>query len=227
MSDADKNNTEEKEPIDFDDEKEPIDSIEKTVENLKKKIQELSEEDEQKAKDEQKEADDNSAKEKISATLDHASKSISKGISDLKEKAGEVSSSEEMQKSIAYVKTNAVKAIGAAKDKFDQLKNDPNLQAAGNKAADSFNKVADTAKAKGHEMYDSLDEHTKEDLNNAYHKISGAVSEGVKSVDEFINRPDVQQKISEVKESAAELAQKSAQKVKDLIDSTNNGKQGK
>ncbi|MCH3961194.1 MAG: hypothetical protein LKE48_03550 [Solobacterium sp.] len=225
MSDAEKKNTEEKDPIDFDDEKEPIDSIEKTVEDLKKKIQELSQEDEQKLQEEQKE-EDPSAKEKISATLDHASKSISKGINDLKQKAGEVSSSEEMQKSIAYVKTNAVKVYGAAKDKIDQLKNDPNLQAAGNKAADSFNQFADTAKAKGQKMYDSLDEHTKEDLNNAYHKISGAVSEGVKSVDEFVNRPDVQQKISEVKEGAAELAQKSAQKVKDLIDSTKNGKQG-
>ena len=45
MSENNKNDETEKKEINFDDEKEPIESIEKTVEDLKRKIQELSDED--------------------------------------------------------------------------------------------------------------------------------------------------------------------------------------
>ena len=45
MSENNKNDETEKKEINFDDEKEPIESIEKTVEDLKRKIQELSDEE--------------------------------------------------------------------------------------------------------------------------------------------------------------------------------------
>ena len=93
MSDEDKN--EEKDPINFDDEKEPIDSIEKTVENLKKKIQELSEEEMNAEKEHPSSSDE--AKEKITSMYDSATKTISNGINELKDKAVETSNSEEMK----------------------------------------------------------------------------------------------------------------------------------
>jgi len=217
MSENNKNDETEKKEINFDDEKEPIESIEKTVEDLKRKIQELSDEDQKEADAEQK---NGSAKEKISDTIDSAAKSLSEGLNGLKDKAAEAAKSEEMQKSIAYIKANVVKAIDVAKDKFNQLKNDPNIMAAGNKAADSIEKFADAAKTKGQDFYDHLDDNTKTNLDHACNKVTEAVSDGVKSVDEFMNRPEVQQKITEVKTTVADLAQKGSEKVKEFIDNT-------
>jgi hypothetical protein len=223
MSDENKTN-ETKKPIDFDDDKEPIESIEKTVEDLKRKIQELSDDEQQKEKEEEDQAKANDPKEKITEMCDSAAKTISSGFTELKGKAVEAANSEEMKKSIEYIKANAVKAMDVAKDKFNQIKNDPNVQAAGAKAADSFGKFADTAKTKGQEFYDHLDDHTKANVEGAYNKASKAVSDGVKAVDEFINKPEVQEKITEVKTAAVDLAQKGAETVKDFIDNAKNGK---
>lgn len=219
----DDNHSEEKKNIDFDDDKEPIESIEKTVEDLKRKIQELSDEDKaasEKAEEEQK---NTNAKEKVSEMYDTAAKTITEGFNELKGKAVEAANSEEMKKSIEYIKANAAKAITVAKDKFNQLKNDPNIQAAGSKAADSFGKFADAAKTKGQDFYDHLDDKTKTNMEDAYQKASKAVSDGVKAVDEFVSRPDVQEKITEVKTTAVDLAQKGVESIKDLIDKANNG----
>ncbi len=216
MSEENKNpQDEEKKDINFDDDKEPIESIEKTVEDLKRKIQELSEEND--AAEAEKENGD-AAKEKISETLDSTAKKVADGLNDLKEKAKDAATSDEMQKSIAYIKANAVKALDAAKTTINSLKNDPNLQAAGNKAVDSVSKFADAAKNKGEEMYGHLDDQTKSNIEGVCNKVSDGVKEGIKAVDEYMSRPEVQEKISEVKTTAVDLAQKGAEKVKDLID---------
>lgn len=223
MSDIEKNNPEEREPINFDDEKEPIESIEKTVEDLKRKIQELSDEEEKNEKSE----DSSSTKDKISETIDTATKTITKGINDLKDKANDVANSEEMKKSIDYVKANAVKAMNVARDTLNQIKNDPNIQAAGSKATESIAKFADNAKNKGQDIYDHMDDKTKENLDHACQTVSSVVKDGVKAVDEFVNRPDVQQKIQEVKDTAVDLAHKGSDKINELIDNAKNGKQDK
>lgn len=224
MSEPEKHDHEESEQkkiIDFDDDKEPIESIEKTVEDLKRKIQELSGEADPDMQEEQSNNEDHdTAKEKIAETFDSAAKTISSGFNDLKDKAVEAAKSEEMKKSIAYIKANAVKAMSAAKDKFNQLKNDPNIQAAGNKAADSIEKFAGAAKDKGQDLYDHLDDQTKSNIENVCGKVEQAVSSSAKAVDEFFQRPDVQEKIAEVKTTTAELVQKGEEKVKELFDHT-------
>jgi len=218
MSEENKNPQEdEKKDINFDDDKEPIESIEKTVEDLKRKIQELSEENEQ-ADAEKDNINGDAAKEKISETLDSTAKKVADGLNELKEKAKDAANSEETRKSIAYIKTNAVKAMDAARTTIHSLKNDPNLQAAGNKAVDSVSKFADAAKNKGEEMYGHLDDQTKSNIEDVCNKVSDSVKEGIKTVDEYMSRPEVQKKISEVKMTAIDLTQKSVEKVKNLLD---------
>jgi gas vesicle protein len=216
MSEENKNPNDNDHKVDFDDEKDPIDSIEKTVEDLKRKIQELSDEDEK--TEEQQKFD--AGKEKITETVDTASKTIADGFHDLKDKVVDYTKSDEMQKSLAYVKEHAVKAMDMAKDTYNKLKNDPNLQAAGNKAVDSIGKFADAAKNKGQEFYNGLDADTKNKIEDTCVKVSDGVKEGIKAVDEYVSRPEVQEKITEVKTTAVDLAQKGTEKVKELIDNT-------
>lgn len=215
MSEENKNpNEDETKRSDVDDEQEPLDSIEKTVEDLKRKIQELTEEDggEKTAEPE---------KEKNAADpVSTAAGKIADGFNDLKDKAVNAARSEEMQKSITYIKENAVKAVKAVKESYTKFVNDPNVQAAGNKAVESINAFADKAKEKGQQLYDQLDDKTKDGLKETYDKVSGGVKDGVKAVDEYMSRPEVQEKITEVKTTAVDLAQKGADKVKELIDSS-------
>ena len=112
--------------VDFNDEKEPIDSIEQTVEDLKKKIAELSEEKELEAENNNEAADERM--QKIQEIKDATVNTLKNSISDIKEKAQNVSANPDVQKTIAYIKENAVKAVDLAKIKIDEISNDPKVK---------------------------------------------------------------------------------------------------
>lgn len=226
-----KETTEEKKEIDFRDPKEPIDSIEKTVEDLKKKIQELNEQEEEKAKEETQDDGVNipsfvseEQKARIREIKESTVRTVSDSIDSIKEKAGNAKSPD-LSDTIAYIKANAVKAVELAKVKIDEVKNDPKVQSAADKAGDSLRKVSAAAADQAKKAADYVDTHmdpqTKENLKNAADKASQAVNEGTKkvvtNVNDFVNRPDVQDSIGKAREKAADLADKGSKVVSGLL----------
>ncbi len=201
--------------IDFNDDKEPIESIEKTVEDLKKKIAELSEEKEAEAVSEET-TDGN--KQKIQEIKDATVNTVMTSINDIKEKAQQVSSDPEVQKTIAYIKENAVKAVELAKGKIDEISKDPKVKEYKDKAVETIKNASDSASKY---VDEHLDEKTKADLSNAYDTASKAVSEGTKKIvvaaDEFINKPEVQDKITKVKTGANDIVEKGTDAIKSFF----------
>ena len=80
-------------------------------------------------------------------------------ISDIKEKAQNVSANPDVQKTIAYIKENAVKAVDLAKIKIDEISNDPKVKEYADKAKESVKNASETATKY---VDEHLDEKTKE-----------------------------------------------------------------
>ena len=202
--------------VDFNDEKEPIDSIEQTVEDLKKKIVELSEEKELEAENNNEAADERM--QKIQEIKDATVNTLKNSISDIKEKAQNVSSNPDVQKTIAYIKENAVKAVDLAKIKIDEISNDPKVKEYADKAKESVKNASETATKY---VDEHLDEKTKENLSNAYDSASKKVAEGTKKIvtaaDEFLNKPEVQDTLEKAKKGANDIVEKGSEALKNLF----------
>ena len=202
--------------VDFNDEKEPIDSIEQTVEDLKKKIAELSEEKEFEAENNNEAADERM--QKIQEIKDATVNTLKNSISDIKEKAQNVSSNPDVQKTIAYIKENAVKAVDLAKIKIDEISNDPKVKEYADKAKESVKNASETATKY---VDEHLDEKTKENLSNAYDSASKKVEEGTKKIvtaaDEFLNKPEVQDTLEKAKKGANDIVEKGSEALKNLF----------
>ncbi len=202
--------------IDFNDEKEPIESIEKTVEDLKKKIAELSEEKKKEAVSDEESTDEN--KQKIQEIKDATVNTVMTSINDIKEKAQQVSENPDVQKTIAYIKENAVKAVEKAKGKIDEISNDPKVKEYADKAVETVKSASSTATKY---VDEHLDDKTKENISNAYDSASKAVKEETKKIvtaaDEFMNKPEVQEKIEKMKTSANDIAEKGAEALKSFF----------
>ena len=84
-------------------EHEPIESIEQTVADLKKKIEELTEEQEQARETQQKDTGD-----KIAAFTESAKEIVSASIDEIKAKAEDLSDNADLCKTIAYIKEQAL-----------------------------------------------------------------------------------------------------------------------
>lgn len=202
--------------VDFNDEKEPIDSIEQTVEDLKKKIAELSEEKELEAENNNEAADERM--QKIQEIKDATVNTLKNSISDIKEKAQNVSANPDVQKTIAYIKENAVKAVDLAKIKIDEISNDPKVKEYADKAKESVKNASETASKY---VDEHLDEKTKENLFNAYDSASKKVAEGTKKIvtaaDEFLNKPEVQDTLEKAKKGANDIVEKGSEALKNLF----------
>lgn len=214
----------EKKDIPVLDENEPIESIEKTVEDLKKKIEELSEEQEN---DESEDNPDTAAK--IDELKENAKEAVSASIEELKGKASKVTNSEEMQKTVAYIKENAMKAVTGAKDKIDEIRRDPNTAKTKDKAVKTIKNIAGSVNGKAQQasdyIYDHMDEGTRENLASAYDNAEKVISEGsrkvAQGVNDFCNRPDVQETVGKAKETASRWLNKSSDTLKDILNKRN------
>lgn len=203
------------------DENEPIESIEQTVEDLKKKIEELSEEQE-------KEETAESAN-KMNELKENAKEAVTASFEDLKDKAAKVANSEEMQKTVSYIKENAMKAVTGAKDKIEEIRNDPKTVETTDKAVKAIRNIAESVNEKAQRasdyIYDHMDEGTRENLASAYDNAEKKISDGsrkvVQGVNEFYNRPDVQETVEKAKETASRLFSKGSETLKDMLNKKN------
>lgn len=199
---------------------EPIDSIEKTVEDLKKKIQELSEE--QEAASENAEP---TTSEKIAEFTDNAKEIVSASIDALQKKASQAKDNADLQKTIAYVRENAMKAVTVAKDRIEEIRKDPKTVENTEKAKDAVKELSETVSEKAQKAADyisgRIDDDTKQSLQDAYDKTSKAISEGAKKVAEEVNgfcsREDVQETVTKARETASKWLNKGADTLNDLL----------
>ena len=201
-------------------EHEPIESIEQTVADLKKKIEELTEEQEN-----ARENEGSVAGEKIAAFTENAKEIVTSSIDEIKAKAESISDRADLTKTIAYIKENAMKAVTMTKDLIDEIKKDPEVQINMDKAIEAIRNAAtivnEHAKKAGEYISDHIDDDTKETLQEACETASKALEEGtrkvVEEVSDFYNRDDVQETISKAKTKAAEIVSKGAESLKDLF----------
>ena len=201
-------------------EHEPIESIEQTVADMKKKIEELTEEQEN-----ARENEGSVAGEKIAAFTENAKEIVTSSIDEIKAKAESISDRADLTKTIAYIKENAMKAVTMTKDRIDEIKKDPEVQINMDKAIEAIRNAAtivnEHAKKAGEYISDHIDDDTKETLQEACETASKALEEGtrkvVEEVSDFYNRDDVQETISKAKTKAAEIVSKGAESLKDLF----------
>ncbi len=210
MADEEVRNSTEKKDIDFNDSNEPIESIEKTVEDLKKKIQELADiEDKEEAAAalEENEEDDfeipsfvsgEQKDSKIDEIKNETVKTVNESIRQLRTGAEKVMASDEMQKTLAYIKENAVKAVDTAKVTINEIAENPTVRETSQKAMDTLKIASDKAKEAGDVIVE-------------------AVKPVVQNVDEFMKKPEVQETIVKVRTTTAETYEKVSEKVKDLL----------
>lgn len=196
----------------------PIESIEKTVEDLKKKIQEItSDTGEAKAPIDFKLNDEQ--KEKIETIRRNTVESVSNTINEVRKKADEVKENADVQKTIDFLKANAIKAVDTAKAKITEFYENPDVRKTLDNAGAKARELGDTAARKVDSM---LSDQQKEALKTNFEQISGKVVEGVdtasKKINEFVAKPEVQQTIQKTREGARELADKGADMIKDLFD---------
>ena len=83
--------------------------------------------------------------QKIQEIKDATVNTLKNSISDIKEKAQNVSANPDVQKTIAYIKENAVKAVDLAKIKIDEISNDPKVKEYADKAKEYDHIIFDTA----------------------------------------------------------------------------------
>ena len=210
---------EEKEFHEFDDSTEPIDSIEKTVADLKRKIQELSSEDEQKEEDKNSEEQFSIPKfiaphaETLQQMKDTTIKTVNKikdvavdttkqAASVVKEQTEKLNENENIRNTIDYIKKNATKAYDTALIKLDEIKQDPKVQEVSTKAEDMYTQAKDYIVPKSKEFVDVVKDKTKQTVNK---------------LNDFVNRPDVQDTIQKVKDTTKEVVDKGIQTVNDVI----------
>ncbi len=200
--------------VDFDEASEPIDTIEKTVADLKKKIQHLTDEaeeeldipnfanrSEEKVEEIKEELDTagDDFREETKETVEEVKEEAKEFVEEAKEKAQEavetikteVENNEQLQKTVSYIKDNAVKAADVAKNKVDEIRKDPKFQAVEEKAANAFQSVSKT--------------------------VGESTKTIVQKVDTFVNRPDVQDKIYKARITVADVAKKGTKTIKGLF----------
>ena len=195
----------------FDDSTEPIESIQKTVEDLKRKIQELSTEEEGKTTTEEtseKEDEQFKIPDFIAPHAETLQQEVvdktKKAASAVKEKAEKLNENEDIRKILDYIKKNATKAYDTAMIKLDELKQDPKVKDVSDKASDAYQQAKDYIVPK-----------TKEITN----VIKDTTQKTITKVNDFVSRPDVQDTIQKVKDTTKQAVDKGIETVRNMIHS--------
>ena len=183
--------------------KDAVDSIEKTVEDLKKKIEEISNEEQVVVENKDVEVNDaNKAQNEFKE----------KAIEQINRLNDKVKNDEELKEYAKKIQTIALEAVENLKKYYEQFINDP--------------KVAQTyadAKERFTEAYEKLEDFTgvqinklkeNEDFMNVVNNVNESVNKGLDKLNEFTSRPDVQKKIDKAKDQAINLAEKSTEALK-------------
>lgn len=209
--------------------REPIEDIEHTVEDLKKKIQEISDRQTQEETSDPEIPHFAETRQKIAEIRESAVESVTRSIEDAKHAADNACSNEDLQKTLSYIRENARQAVDNARGRIDALRRDEQvqkniLQAKGKAAAavDSVSKAAKEAADSASVFISSrLTDEQAEKLSRAKNEAGRIASETAKNVssavDELIASPEVQQ----FQKKTADLAEKGLNRVKNFFSGKN------
>ena len=129
--------------------------------------------------------------EKAEELKDNARQTLDESIDTIKEKAEEVMNNPDLKKTLDFIRANAVKAVTAAKNKWDEFTADPKVQEVSRKTAETIKGAADS--------------------------FNEAVKPVVQNVDTFMNKPEVQETIANIRTTAADVTNKVVDTVSDLL----------
>jgi ElaB/YqjD/DUF883 family membrane-anchored ribosome-binding protein len=153
------------------------------------------------------------AKKKIQEIRENTVKTVNKSIDDIKE-AARKPHDQDFNKTMAYIRDNAQKAVESAKIKIDEIKNDPKvqsgfaeMQAKGKDAVDKTKSYIDS------KLTDKQKADLKETRDKASEVLNNTARKTAQAVDEFVNKPEVQ----EFNRKANETVEKGVNKVKDFF----------
>ncbi len=165
--------------------KELEESIDATVEEMKKKIDEIS--------DAADGVSDESAKEKVAALKERAVSILTKSIEKLSTIAKNVKDSEQVKQTVEFVGTKSKELADITIAKINEIKESQEFK-------DGVNKVGETLK----DVYANV----KEGAGVVAEKAGQTYTTVKENVDEFFKRPDVQEKIEKGKKTTVDTAQK-------------------
>jgi hypothetical protein len=204
-------------------------SIEKTVEDLRRKIKEISVDDDNAEKEDEPKLTvdfklNDEQKAKIEEIRENTMKSVNETISEVKHKADEITASPDIQKTISFLKANAIKAVDIAKAKIEEIRENPDFQKTIDTAEDKAREFGETAKktVDGLMTEERLDE-IKKNIAKAEEAVSSGVDSASKAINEFVKKPEVQETIDKTVATAKEVADKGVNAINNLLNKKSDG----
>jgi hypothetical protein len=214
-------------------------NIEKTVEDLRRKIKEISSDEEKGSGEPTPSVDfglNEEQKAKIEEIRENTMKSVNETISEVKKKADEFTANPDVKKTIDFLKANAIKAVDTARAKIDEIREKPEVKRTIDNAEDamkgfegSAKKTFEGAEEKAKEFSESakktvdgfLTEEKMEEIRKGIEKAEGAVNTTVdnatKAINEFVNKPEVQETIDKTVSTAKEMAEKGVSAINSMF----------
>ena len=183
-------------------------TVEETVEELKKQIQVISKESDEVIKDNE------SLRPEVEKLKENAVEFMTKCIDAIKETTSDVMNSEQFQKTMTFVCEKAKTIVSDTKERFQQLKNNPELKNKMDDAKDfcteAFDKVSENLKGSVEKLQENEQFMNKFNAfkDKAEEVTSTAVGYVSKQVDEFTSKPEVNEKIEKAKDVTLDVAEK-------------------
>lgn len=189
-------------------------SIEETVEELRKQIQEITEDAKEAAEEE------GINQSKTDEIRNDATEMINRFIEMIKNTSRDVAQSEQFKATCNFIEEKSRLIVDETKIRFNELKEDPNLQ---KKVSDAKNVCVET--------YDKVVERIKEDIEKVkqneefMNKFNAVKDETVKitkqgvdaikdGIDDFTSKPKVHEAIEKTKDVTIEVAEKTVDSLK-------------
>ncbi len=179
----------------------------------------------------------------MDAALDSLKEGAGKTVDTIRKGVSETFSQENVDKTLDFLKKNAVKAVGSIQTTYDSIRNSDVVQENVSKAQDAARDLGDQAKrslnAAGDAIKDASSSAAKnfsekvpyaDDLKNGMDKASDAVTKagetivnGAKTagraVNDYFEKPEVKENLNKAQDAVKNAANKTAEAVSKVIDS--------
>lgn len=200
-------------------------SIDETVEEMKLKIAEIAKEST---------VEEDGLKEKLAQIAQRSIEVITSAIEKLKSSAVDVKNSEEFKKSLAFVSLKSKEITDATIDKLKAVKESQQFKDGLSKVSTNLNKGIEITSAKATEglqfIKDKANAGYKElEKNEKFSQFTNNVKDvknsGLKAVNDFMNKPEVVEKVEKAKDVTIDLAEKALDALRNWLRPEEKGKE--
>ena len=178
--------------------------IEETVQEMKAKIDEITRKSEE-INDNDLAAKANQIKDRAINVLNDVTKKLSTTATDLKE-------SDDFKKVLEFVKTKSKELSDATLKKINELKEDQRIK-------EGFDNTFNFVKEKSNKLTEGIKENEKVKgvIDDVSEKGSKLIDSVKVSVDDLLNKTELDEKIVEVKNKTVDIAEKAVQALKEWL----------